>query len=124
MKKLMASVLLTGTIPLSFAQSNEQQTDSLKTLKLEEVFVNSTRAHDKTPVTFTNVNKETIKSVNLGQDLPILLKMTPSMVTTSDAGAGIGYTGMRIRGSDATRINVDCQWCSSQRFRIARSLLG
>ena len=102
----MASVLLTGTIPLSFAQSNEQQTDSLKTLKLEEVFVNSTRAHDKTPVTFTNVNKETIKSVNLGQDLPILLKMTPSMVTTSDAGAGIGYTGMRIRGSDATRINV------------------
>lgn len=106
MKKIIASALLAGVTSMSIAQSGDQQIDSLKTLNLEEVFVNSTRANEKTPVTFTNVKKEAIQSVNLGQDLPILLKMTPSMVTTSDAGAGIGYTGMRIRGSDATRINV------------------
>ena len=106
MKKIIAIALLAGVTTMSIAQSSDQQTDSLETLNLEEVFVNSTRANDKTPVTFTNVKKEAIQSVNLGQDLPILLKMTPSMVTTSDAGAGIGYTGMRIRGSDATRINV------------------
>lgn len=106
MKKFIAIALLTAVSAMSFAQSSDRQIDSLETLNLEEVFVNATRANDKTPVTFTNVKKDAIKSVNLGQDLPILLKMTPSMVTTSDAGAGVGYTGMRIRGSDATRINV------------------
>jgi len=106
MKKIIAIALLTAVSAMSFAQSSDQQVDSLETLNLEEMFVNATRANNKTPVTFTNVNKKSIKVVNLGQDLPILLKMTPSMVTTSDAGAGIGYTGMRIRGSDATRINV------------------
>jgi iron complex outermembrane recepter protein len=72
----------------------------------EEVIVSATRANSETPVTFTNVNKESIEKQNFGQDLPILLNYTPSLVTTSDAGAGIGYTGLRIRGSDATRINV------------------
>ncbi len=76
------------------------------TLLDQEVFVYSTRAHSKTPTTFSNVPNKEIEERNLGQDLPILLKMTPSVVTTSDAGAGIGYTGLRIRGSDATRINV------------------
>jgi len=106
MKRIIAITLMVGATAMSWAQMNEEQKDSLETLNLEDVFVSSTRAGDKTPVTFTNVKGEAIKSVNLGQDLPILLKMTPSMVTTSDAGAGIGYTGMRIRGSDATRINV------------------
>jgi iron complex outermembrane receptor protein len=78
----------------------------LKTIGLGEVVVNATRASDKTPTTFTNVDAETIRKQNLGQDLPFLLNWTPSVVTTSDAGAGIGYTGIRIRGSDATRINV------------------
>jgi iron complex outermembrane receptor protein len=76
------------------------------TLLDQEVFVYSTRANSKTPTTFSNVSNREIEERNLGQDLPILLKMTPSVVTTSDAGAGIGYTGLRIRGSDATRINV------------------
>jgi iron complex outermembrane receptor protein len=71
-----------------------------------EVIVYATRANEKTPTTFTNVSAEEIAERNLGQDIPILLNLTPSIVTTSDAGAGIGYTGMRIRGSDATRINV------------------
>jgi iron complex outermembrane receptor protein len=72
----------------------------------EEVVVYATRANDKTPTTFTHVNKEVIQKQNFGQDVPMLLNWTPSMVTTSDAGAGIGYTGLRIRGSDASRINV------------------
>jgi len=72
----------------------------------EEVFVYATRAHDKTPTTYSIISKQEISERNLGQDLPILLNYTPSIVTTSDAGAGVGYTGLRIRGSDATRINV------------------
>ena len=72
----------------------------------EEVVVYATRANDKTPTTFTHVNKDAIQKQNFGQDIPMLLNWTPSMVTTSDAGTGIGYTGLRIRGSDASRINV------------------
>jgi iron complex outermembrane receptor protein len=72
----------------------------------DEVIVYATRANVKTPTTFTNISADEIAQRNLGQDIPILLNLTPSIVTTSDAGAGIGYTGMRIRGSDATRINV------------------
>lgn len=58
------------------------------------------------PVTKTELDQPAIERQNLGQDLPILLNFTPSIVTTSDAGAGVGYTGMRIRGSDPQRINV------------------
>lgn len=72
----------------------------------DEVVVVATRADDKTPATFTNVSKQAIQKQNFGQDMPFLLNWTPSVVTTSDAGTGIGYTGLRIRGSDATRINV------------------
>jgi iron complex outermembrane receptor protein len=75
-------------------------------LMTEEVVVYATRANDKTPTTFTQVSKEVIQKQNFGQDVPMILNWTPSMVTTSDAGAGIGYTGLRIRGSDASRINV------------------
>lgn len=72
----------------------------------DELVVYATRASDKTPTTYTNVNQQTIQKQNFGQDMPFILNWTPSLVTTSDAGAGIGYTGVRIRGSDATRINV------------------
>jgi len=72
----------------------------------EEVVVYATRADDKTPTTYTNIGKKELQAQNFGQDLPFLLNWTPSLITTSDAGAGVGYTGMRIRGSDATRINV------------------
>ena len=73
----------------------------------DEVVVYATRANDKTPTTFTNVSSQALQKQNFGQDLPLLLNWTPSLVTTSDAGTGIGYTGLRIRGSDATRINVN-----------------
>lgn len=73
---------------------------------LEQVVVQATRAGDKTPFTYTNLDKEAIEQRNVGQDIPYLLEATPSVVVNSDAGAGIGYTGMRIRGTDPTRINV------------------
>lgn len=72
----------------------------------DEVVVYATRVSEKSPTTFANISKATIQKQNFGQDLPFILNWTPSLVTTSDAGAGIGYTGLRIRGSDATRINV------------------
>jgi len=72
----------------------------------DEVLVSATRADSKTPVVVTNVSNEELSKRNLGQDIPMLLSITPSFVTTTDAGAGVGYTGFRIRGSDANRINV------------------
>ncbi|WP_200975414.1 TonB-dependent receptor [Echinicola sp. 20G] len=75
-------------------------------LLTEEFIVSATRASETTPTTFQTITKEELAKNNLGQDIPILLNYTPSVVTHSDAGAGIGYTGMRIRGSDQTRINV------------------
>ncbi len=72
----------------------------------EEFIVSSTRASDITPTTFQTIGKGEIAKRNLGQDIPILLNFTPSVVTHSDAGAGVGYTGLRIRGTDQTRINV------------------
>jgi len=72
----------------------------------EEVIVSATRKSEDTPGTTAQVSKEQIQNDNLGQDIPYLLSLTPSLVTTSDAGAGVGYTGLRIRGTDANRINV------------------
>ncbi len=72
----------------------------------DEVIVYATRANENTPTTYTNFSQEDIQDRNLGQDMPFVLNFTPSVVTTSDAGAGVGYTGIRIRGSDPTRINV------------------
>jgi iron complex outermembrane receptor protein len=84
--------------------SQEQPKDSVKSI--EEVLISGVRAKDKNPITFTNVSKAQIAPRNLGQDIPILLNYLPSVVTTTDAGAGIGYTYMRVRGSDGSRINV------------------
>lgn len=72
----------------------------------EEIVVNALRANENSPFAFTNIDKKDLQKQNLGQDLPQLLNFMPSVVSTSDAGAGVGYTGIRIRGSDATRINV------------------
>lgn len=72
----------------------------------EEIVVSSIRAGEKTPTTYTNLSAQKIEKLNYGQDLPYLLNLTPSTVVTSDAGAGVGYTGIRIRGVDPTRTNV------------------
>ena len=110
MKTLRLSfLLLASSIGLQAqnqSQVNFKDQDSLSTITLEEVKLTGIKAKDNTPVTFTNVSKKDITSRNLGQDIPILLNYLPAVVTTSDAGAGIGYTGIRVRGSDATRVNV------------------
>jgi iron complex outermembrane receptor protein len=76
------------------------------TYQADEVIINATRVNDKTGMAYTNVTAAQIDKQNMGQDLPVLLNFSPSLVSTSDAGGGVGYTGIRIRGSDATRINV------------------
>ena len=83
-----------------------QEQDSTKVNKLDDVLVSAVRVTTKTPVSFSNMDKKEIKFRNLGQDIPILMNYLPSVVTTSDAGNGMGYTGIRVRGSDATRVNV------------------
>jgi iron complex outermembrane receptor protein len=75
-------------------------------LFLQPVEIKATRADDKAPFTKNNLSKKDIEKLNLGQDLPFILNQTPSVIVSSDAGNGVGYTGIRIRGSDATRINV------------------
>lgn len=74
--------------------------------QLEKVEIVANALQDDSPYSYTEKKREEIEFKNMGQDMPFLVEHTPSMVVTSDAGAGIGYTGMRIRGSDATRINV------------------
>lgn len=76
------------------------------TISAEEFIVAATRASETTPTTFKVISREEISRNNLGQDIPFLLNYTPGVVSHSDAGAGVGYTGLRIRGSDQTRINV------------------
>ena len=94
--------------PLLSAPANPLQKplDSLKVIDLQQVTVTATMATAATPMTFTNLSKDQIRRNDFGQDIPFLLKTTPSVVETSDAGAGIGYTGLRIRGSDASRTNI------------------
>ncbi len=84
----------------------KQQQDSVKVEKLDEVLVKSVRVDAKSPITHTNVSKKEIAKRNLGQDIPVLLNYLPSVVTTSDAGAGVGYTGIRVRGVSPQSTNV------------------
>jgi iron complex outermembrane receptor protein len=87
-----------------FAQ--EKQQDSTKVQKLDEVLVKSVRVDAKSPITHSNVSKKEITKRNLGQDIPILLNFLPSVVTTTDAGAGVGYTGIRVRGVSPQSTNI------------------
>jgi iron complex outermembrane recepter protein len=72
----------------------------------EEVLVNATRAGEHSPMAYSSVSRELLKKQNIGQDIPFLLSLTPSLVETSEAGNGVGYTSLRIRGTDGNRINV------------------
>ena len=81
------------------------QTDSSK-FQLDEFEVTTSRVGQNSPVAHENISKEEIEANNHGVDLPILLDQATSIVTTSDAGAGVGYTGIRVRGTDATRVNI------------------
>lgn len=73
---------------------------------MKPIEINAVRASDKAPFTKTTLTAKGLQKLNLGQDIPFLLNQTPSVVINSDAGNGVGYTGIRIRGTDATRINM------------------
>ena len=104
MKKTLLTVAATMATLAAVAQP--AATDTVPTIALSEVEVLGTRASENTPVAYSNVTGKQIAAVNHGLDIPFLLTMTPSVITTSDAGAGVGYTSMRVRGTDATRINI------------------
>ena len=104
----MKKIILTVFLFSNFISSQEKIKDTLQGTeqKLDEVIVQAVRAKFSSPISFSNVTKKDISSRNLGQDLPILLNYLPSVVTTSDAGAGIGYTGIRIRGVSPQSTNI------------------
>ena len=106
MKTMFTTMAVFGVVLSTFGQ--EKSKDSLvgSEIALDEVLVSAVRATEESPVTFTNLTKKQIASRNLGQDIPVLMNFMPGVVTTTDAGAGVGYTGIRVRGSDATRVNV------------------
>ncbi|MGB3592082.1 MAG: TonB-dependent receptor [Nonlabens sp.] len=99
-------LLIVALTSLVAAAQNTQPQDTTKTEKLEEVVVKSTRVNKNTPITYSEISKEQLKKVNLGQDIPILLNFLPNVVSTTFDGTGIGYTDIRIRGADNARINV------------------
>ena len=95
-------------VQVVFSKKTEEKNIVLKpsARMIEEVQISAVRADNTTPTTYTNLSKEEIQKSNFGQDIPYLMQKTPSTVVTSDAGAGVGYTGIRIRGVDPTRTNV------------------
>ncbi|MEI8111269.1 MAG: TonB-dependent receptor plug domain-containing protein [Chitinophagia bacterium] len=106
------SIAATGYTTLQVKLLNSSLSNSLHFLLVPEsnllqpLEVTAVRAAATAPFAKTNINKEQIKKMNLGMDIPMLLNQVPSVVVNADAGNGVGYTGIRIRGSDATRINV------------------
>jgi iron complex outermembrane receptor protein len=105
MKNIIYLLLLTTSF---YVSSQEKINDSIQGTKqfLDEVIVQTVRVKASAPFAHTNVSKAELSTRNLGQDLPILLNFSPSVITTSDAGAGIGYTGIRIRGVSAQSTNI------------------
>jgi iron complex outermembrane receptor protein len=104
MKNLFAFLCLFALTFSAFSQ--EEKKDSTQVEILDEVLVKSVRVSKDAPVTHSNLSKEELAKRNLGQDIPVLMNYMPNVVTTTDAGAGIGYTGMRVRGTSGSGINV------------------
>ena len=110
MKKLLGTFTFLMVCSISYTQIKQQKdstnkfSDSIRNLPPLEVL--ATRVAENSPFAKTNLTKAAIEQQNIGQDIPFLLQNTPSVIVHSDAGMGIGYTGIRIRGTDATRINV------------------
>ena len=104
MKRIAITIISLCLYGLLSAQQEQPAKDSF--FILSPVEVKAIRVGENSPFTKTNISKKEISRTNLGQDIPFLLNQTPSVVINSDAGNGVGYTGIRIRGTDATRINV------------------
>ncbi len=94
------------TIDISQDQSDLEILLKTRSIMSNEVFVEALRVDEATPMAYENISREQLQKKNLGQDVPYLVSNTPSVVTTSDAGTGIGYTGIRVRGVDPARVNV------------------
>ncbi|REH00140.1 TonB-dependent receptor [Flavobacterium aquicola] len=105
-KKIFFLISCSFLLVSALSSAQQAQKDTTKVNQLDEVLVSALRVTTKTPVSFSNMSKEELAARNLGQDIPVLMNYLPSVVTTSDAGNGLGYTGIRVRGSDATRVNV------------------
>ena len=103
MRRFIGLAVMLASAGITLAQD---ETDVVNERDLQEVQVTSLRATGNTPVAYSNLNREQIEAVNYGQDVPFLLSTLPSVITTTDAGNGIGYTSIRVRGTDASRINV------------------
>jgi iron complex outermembrane receptor protein len=102
-------VLFLASLAATAAYGGEQAVDTLRTSKdvsLDEVVVTATKAVQGTPVAYSDIPKDELERRNDGQGIPSLISASPSVIITSDAGTGIGYSGFRIRGTDANRINI------------------
>ena len=109
MKKVFFSILLTlfsATVFQTMAQADAASGDSINNIRLEEVIVSATRAGAQTPVSYSNISSAEIKRQNAARNIPAILQTTPSLVSFTEDGLGVGNTYFRIRGTDATRINV------------------
>ena len=106
MKNIFLFLTLIVSSVGAYAQQNQKVQDSTKTEKLDEVLVKAVRVEATSPITHSNISKDDLQKRNLGQDIPVLLNYLPSVVTTSDAGAGIGYTGIRVRGISPQSTNI------------------
>lgn len=105
-----ALLILAGLLAIFAAEGKRPEpADSLKISKnisLDEVIVIATKVAKGTPVAYSELSNKELGSRNDGQGIPYLISLTPSVIMTSDAGTGIGYSGFRIRGTDANRINI------------------
>ncbi|WP_413513378.1 TonB-dependent receptor [Myroides odoratus] len=95
---------LSASLP-SWSQNKVAQ-DSIQKVALNEIVLSAVRVDEKSPIAYENLSKKQLAKRNLGQDIPLLMSHMTSIVTTTDAGNGIGYSSFRVRGSDATRVNV------------------
>lgn len=102
----LAAVAKAAPVAVSAELPVGNSMDSAAVVNLPSVEIVANRATSKTPIAFTNISKAQLAVANDGRDVPYLLAATPSLITTSDAGGGMGYTSMRVRGTDGTRINV------------------
>ena len=106
MKTIFTTTVMCCLVFFGGAQVQQQDSIQGKKITLDEVIVSASRANDKIPVTYSQLEKAEIQRINLGQDIPVLLNYLPSVVATTFDGTGIGYTDFRIRGADNSRINV------------------
>ncbi|MCF0236657.1 MAG: TonB-dependent receptor plug domain-containing protein, partial [Bacteroidaceae bacterium] len=98
--------ILLASCCIAAASASAQDVDTTRVNRLGEALIVTNRATNKTPIAFSNLGKTEIEKANKGQDIPFLLSALPNVLVTSDAGNGIGYTSIRVRGTEATRINV------------------